>query len=101
VVSHDRAFLDAACDRTAEVRHASCGSSTSPRRAFREAEAERRRIEDATRANEAREHARLLAAAAQMKRWAGQNAKLARRAKAIERRAERFAADMLDDEPGT
>jgi ATP-binding cassette, subfamily F, member 3 len=99
VVSHDRAFLDAACDRTAEVRHAQLRILDVTPTAFRASEAERRRIEDATRANEAREHARLLAAADQMARWAGQNAKLARRAKAIERRAERFAADMLDDEP--
>jgi hypothetical protein len=32
-----------------------------------------------------------------MKRWAGQNEKLHRRAKAMERRVERYEADMLPE----
>ena len=70
--------------------------ATSPTR-FREARAEQERLEAATRANQHKEHDRLAAAAAQMKRWAGQSEKLHRRAKAMERRTERYADTMLPD----
>jgi ATP-binding cassette, subfamily F, member 3 len=100
LVSHDRAFLDGACDRTAEVARGAIRIRPLPPTAYREAEAEQRRIEAATRANQERELVRLEAAAEQMMRWAGQNEKLARRAKSIERRAERFEATMLDEDPG-
>jgi ATP-binding cassette, subfamily F, member 3 len=99
-VSHDRAFLDAACDRTAEIARGELHVRPLPPTAFRAADAERRRIDAATRANQEREHARLEAAALQMKRWAGQNEKLARRAKAIQRRADRFEEEMLEEEQG-
>ena len=95
VVSHDRAFLDAACERTVVVRHAALHQADLPPTRFREAELERERLEARTRAAQAKEHERLRAAALQMKRWAGQNAKLHRRAKAMEGRVERFEADML------
>jgi ATP-binding cassette, subfamily F, member 3 len=100
LVSHDRAFLDGACDRTAEVSRGALRIRPLPPTLFREAEAERKRIEAATRSNQEREHARLEAAAEQMMRWAGQNEKLARRAKAIERRADRYEATMLEEEEG-
>ena len=100
LVSHDRAFLDAACDRTAEISRGELRVRPLAPTAFRAADAERQRIEAATRANQEREHARLEAAALQMKRWAGQNAKLARRAKSIQRRADRYEGEMLDEEPG-
>ena len=100
LVSHDRAFLDAACDRTAEISRGELRVRPLAPTAYREADAERQRIEAATRANQEREHARLEAAALQMKRWAGQNAKLARRAKSIQRRADRYEGEMLDEEPG-
>jgi ATP-binding cassette, subfamily F, member 3 len=100
LVSHDRAFLDTVCDRTAELSRGELRVRPLPPSAYREAEAERKRIEAATRANQEREHARLEAAAEQMKRWAGQNEKLARRAKAIERRADRYEAGMIAEEAG-
>ncbi|CAN5667721.1 ABC-F family ATP-binding cassette domain-containing protein [soil metagenome] len=100
LVSHDRAFLDAACDRTAEVTRGELRVRPLAPTAYREADAERRRIDAATRANQEREHARLEAAALQMKRWAGQNEKLARRFKAMERRAERYESEMVEELAG-
>jgi len=101
IVSHDRAFLDGACDRTAELGlgHLRVGNGTPT--AFRAARAEERRILEATRLNQEREHQRLEAAANQMKRWAGQNEKLHRRAKAMERRVERYAGRMIDAPDGS
>ena len=99
VVSHDRAFLDAACSRTVEVRQGGLRQADLPPSRFREAERERERLEARTRENQAKEHERLSASATQMKRWAGQNAKLHRRATAMEGRLERFAATMLEGPP--
>ena len=96
VVSHDRAFLDAACSRTVEVGQGALRVAELPPSRYREAQLERERIEARTRENQAKEHERLTAAASQMKRWAGQNAKLHRRATAMEGRTERFAASMLE-----
>ncbi len=96
VVSHDRAFLDGACDRTVEVRNASLRQADLPPSRFREAERERDRLEARTRDTQAKERERLAAAATQMKRWAGQNAKLHRRAKSMEVRLARFEAEMLE-----
>ncbi|MEJ2358734.1 MAG: ABC-F family ATP-binding cassette domain-containing protein [Deinococcales bacterium] len=100
IVSHDRAFLDGACDRTAEVGRGRLQVGDDAPTAFRAARAEERRIQEATRANQEKEHARLETAAAQMKQWAGQNAKLHRRAKAMERRVERYARGMVDAPEG-
>jgi len=96
VVSHDRAFLDGACTRTVEVRRGALRQADVPPSRYREAERERELLEAKTRENQRKEHERLSAAAAQMKQWAGQNAKLHRRAKAMEGRVERFAQTMLD-----
>ncbi len=95
LVSHDRAFLDGACDRTAEVGLGRLQVGAGAPTEFRLARAEERRIQEATRANQAKELDRLEAAADQMKRWAGQSEKLHRRAKAMERRAERYAGAMV------
>jgi len=101
LVSHDRAFLDAASSATAEVSRGILRTFEGTPSRYREFRAEQERVEAATRANQAREHARLEAAATQMKRWAGQSEKLHRRAKAMERRAERYEAEMLPEaEPG-
>ena len=97
LVSHDRAFLDGACDRTAEVDRGELRVMPGNPSAFRAARAEQARIEDRTRTNEARERARLSEAAARMKRWAGQNEKLHRRARAMERRLERYETAMLPE----
>ncbi len=101
IVSHDRAFLDGACDRTAEVGLGRLRAGAGAPTAFRAARAEERRIQEATRLNQEREHQRLEAAASQMKQWAGQNAKLHRRAKAMERRVDRFAGRMIDAPEGS
>ena len=95
VVSHDRAFLDGACNRTVEVRQGRLHQAELPPSRYREAERERERLEARARDTQAKEHERLRAAATQMKRWAGQNAKLHRRAKAMEARVERYEAGML------
>jgi len=97
LVSHDRAFLDGACDRTADVDRGELRVASGNPSAYRAARVEQARIEARTRANEARERERLAEAAARMKRWAGQNEKLHRRARAMERRLERYEAAMLPD----
>ena len=94
IVSHDRAFLDAACSSTAEVARGRLRVGGGSPTVFRAALEEERRIQAATRANQEREHARLETAAARMKQWAGQNEKLHRRAKAMERRVERYERGM-------
>lgn len=95
IVSHDRAFLDAACDTTAAVGLGRLQMGDGAPSAFRAAREEERRIQQATYRNQERERGRLEAAAARMKRWAGQSEKLHRRAKAMERRTERYTASMV------
>ena len=97
LVSHDRAFMDAAGSSTAEIAGGTLRTFDGPPSRYREYRAEQLRIEAATRKNEAREHERLEAAAGRMKAWAGQNEKLHRRAKAMERRVERYEAQMMDE----
>ncbi len=97
IVSHDRTFLDAACHQTVEISRGALRNYDGNPTAFRLVMAEQERIDARTRANQHREHARLESATAQMKRWAGQNEKLHRRAKAMERRVERYADDMIED----
>ncbi|HEX7003116.1 MAG TPA: ABC-F family ATP-binding cassette domain-containing protein [Trueperaceae bacterium] len=99
IVSHDRAFLDGACSATAEISLGVLRTHDGNPSSYRAARAEQERIEAATRANERRELERLESAARQMKQWAGQNEKLHRRAKAMEKRVERFESGMLEDAP--
>ena len=97
LVSHDREFLDRACNQTAEIALAKLrvhNGNPSDYRAYRE---EQLRIEELTRRNQVKERDRIEAAATQMKKWAGQNAKLHRRAKAMFKRVERYESGMLDD----
>lgn len=97
IVSHDREFLDRACEQTAEIALATLrthNSNPSSYRAYRE---EQLRIEEATRKNQQREHERIESAATQMKQWAGQNAKLHRRAKAMFKRLERYEDTMIGE----
>ena len=96
VVSHDRAFLDAACGATAEIAGGTLSVGDGTPTAFRAARAEARRIQAATFRNQERERERLASAASRMKQWAGQNEKLHRRAKAMERRALRYEGAMVD-----
>jgi ATP-binding cassette subfamily F protein 3 len=97
IVSHDRAFLEGSCQQTAEISQGTLRNFDGPPSAWRSYRAEQERIEAATRLNQQKEHERLESAAAQMKQWAGQNAKLHRRARAMERRTERFEDTMLPD----
>jgi ATP-binding cassette subfamily F protein 3 len=97
LVSHDRAFMDTTCNVTSEISRGVLRTLELPPTRYREARLEQERIEAATRANQHKEHERLSAAATQMKRWAGQSEKLHRRAKAMERRADRYAEAMLPD----
>lgn len=97
LVSHDREFLDRACDQTAEVAFGklrSYNGNPSSYRAYRE---EQLRIEELTRKNQHRERDRIEAAATQMKQWAGQNEKLHRRAKSMFKRLERYEDEMIAD----
>ena len=97
LVSHDRAFMDAAGSSTAEIAFGTLRTFDGPPSRYREYRAEQLRIEAATRKNQAREHERLEAAASRMKAWAGQNEKLHRRAKAMERRVERYESEMMGE----
>ena len=95
VVSHDRAFLDGACNQTAEISLGKLRSFEGNPSSYQEYRIEQLQIEDATRANQQKEHERLDTAAKRMKKWAGQNAKLHRRAKSMEKRLDRYADKML------
>lgn len=97
IVSHDRSFLDAAVTSTADIANAILRTFEGVPSAYRDHRAAQLEIEAATRANQHRERERLAASAAQMKQWAGQNAKLHRRAKSMERRLERYETTMLAD----
>lgn len=95
VVSHDRAFLDKACNHTAEISLGKLRNFTGNPTQYQIFRTEQLRIEEATRFNQQKEHERLGTAAKRMKKWAGQNAKLHRRAKAMEKRLDRYSNQML------
>lgn len=97
IVSHDRAFLDSAASSTAEIANATLRTFDGIPTAYREYRESQLAIEANTRANQQKERDRLAASASQMKQWAGQNAKLHRRAKSMERRLTRYEDSMLDD----
>ncbi len=97
LVSHDREFLDRACNQTAEIAFGilrTHNGNPSNYRAYRE---EQLRIEELTRKNQVRERDRVETAALRMKKWAGQNAKLHRRANAMFKRVERLEDAMIGD----
>lgn len=96
IVSHDRTFLDAATNTTAEISRGELSVRPGNPTTYRVLTLGEKEIAERTRINQEREHARLVNAARQMKQWAGQNAKLHRRAKAMERRVERYGAEMID-----
>ncbi len=97
LVSHDRAFLDTASNSTAEIALGTLRTFDGTPSRYREARAEQLAIEAATRKNQQQELARLGAAATRMKSWAGQNEKLHRRAKAMEKRVDRFQDTMIGE----
>lgn len=98
IVSHDRAFLDGATSRTAQVGGGRLRNGPGNPTAFLTARAKEDALLEQARANQERELARLQASADQMKAWAGQNAKLHRRAKAMQRRADRYEDGMVSAE---
>ncbi len=97
IISHDRAFLDDSCQQTAAVANGRLRQHEGNPSDYRQARAEQDRIDALTRLNQQKEQERLSSAAEQMKAWAGQNAKLHRRAKAMFRRVERFEETMIED----
>ena len=97
IVSHDREMLDRACSQTAEIAFAilrNFEGTPSEYRAYRE---EQLRIDDLTRKNQQRAYDKLEESATRMKKWAGQNAKLHRRATAMFKRLDRLENDMIGD----
>ncbi len=97
LVSHDREFLDKACNETAEIAFGKLRTYPGNPTAYRDYRTEQLEIEEATRKNEAREYGRLQAMTKQMKIWGGRNEKLAKRARSMEKRTERYAQTMLED----
>lgn len=97
LVSHDREFLDRACNQTTEVALGKVRSYNGNPTSYRIYREEQLRIEALTRKNQERERDRIEAAASQMKQWAGQNEKLHRRAKSMFKRLERYEEQMVGD----
>ena len=97
IVSHDRAFLDGAASRTAEVSRGKLRHGPGNPTTYRTARAESERLQAMQHADQVKERERLQDATDQMKKWAGQNAKLHRRAKAMQKRVDRFEAEMVDE----
>ncbi len=98
-VSHDRAFLDSIATKTASVSRGDVrvyDGNYSSFRVKRDAELE---IQTATWKNEQRELERLEAMHEQMRIWGGRNEKLAIRARSMQKRVERFEAEMVDAPP--
>ncbi len=98
-VSHDRAFLDAIATKTALVSRGDVrvyDGNYSNFRVKRDAELE---IQASTWKNEQRELERLEAMHEQMRIWGGRNEKLAIRARSMQKRVERFEAEMVDAPP--
>ena len=97
IVSHDRELLDKTCNLTAEIAMGKLRSFNGNVSQYRSYRAEQLRLEELTRKNQQAERDRLDTAAKRMKKWAGQNAKLHRRAKAMEKRLERYEDTMIAD----
>src|SRR5690606_20918081 len=101
IVSHDRAFLDTACSRTAEMSRGTLRGGEGNPTVFKAAMAEADRIQAATRANQERELQRLESSADQLKRWAASSEKMAKRARAMITRVERYENQMIDAVAGS
>lgn len=97
LVSHDREFLDKACDSTAEISFGKLRTYPGNPTQYRHYRADQLEIEAATRKREHKEYQRLQEMTRQMKIWGGRSEKLARRARSMETRTERFAAQMMED----
>lgn len=96
IVSHDRAFLDAATNTTAEISRGALTVRPGNPTAYRELTLGEQAIAARTRANQERELARLTQSAEQMRRWGAANPQLYKRAKVMERRVANYEAQMID-----
>ncbi|MDR1157582.1 MAG: ABC-F family ATP-binding cassette domain-containing protein [Oscillospiraceae bacterium] len=92
VVSHDRYFLDRVATRVIELEAGRAESYTGRYSDYAREKAARVKVQRERYEREQREKNRLLATARRMHDYAGGNAKLHRRAFAIEKRAERVEA---------
>ena len=96
IVSHDRAFLDAAANTTAEISRGELSVRPGNPTTYRELTLGEQAIAARTRANQERELARLSHSAEQMRRWGAANPQLYKRAKVMERRVANYEAQMID-----
>lgn len=97
MISHDRAFLDAVATDTALVFNKDVKRYPGNYSAFKKAWLAEREIHDRTRTNQLKELERLEASAEKTRQWGHSNEKLAIRARAMAKRAERYAEHVLDE----
>ncbi|MFN3265214.1 MAG: ribosomal protection-like ABC-F family protein [Deinococcales bacterium] len=96
IISHDRAFLDAVATDTALVFNKEVRRYPGNYTAFKKAWLAEREIHERTRINQLRELERLEQSAEKTRQWGHSNEKLAIRARAMAKRAERYAENVLD-----
>jgi ATP-binding cassette, subfamily F, member 3 len=97
MISHDRAFLDAVATDTALVFNKEVRRYPGNYSAFKKLWLAEREIHERTRVNQLRELERLEASAEKTRQWGHSNEKLAIRARAMQKRAERYAENVLDE----
>jgi ATP-binding cassette, subfamily F, member 3 len=100
MISHDRAFLDAVATDTALVFNKEVKRYPGNYSAFKKTWLAEREIHERTRTNQLKELGRLEASAEKTRQWGHSNEKLAIRARAMAKRAERFADTVLDEQAG-
>jgi ATPase subunit of ABC transporter with duplicated ATPase domains len=98
-VSHDRYFLNQAITRVLELENRKMEFYEGNYDAYAAQRAERRLLREQRHEREQAEQNRLLAVARRMHDWAGQNAKMHRRAFAVEKRAERIEVTEKPHQP--
>jgi ATP-binding cassette, subfamily F, member 3 len=98
MISHDRAFLDAVATDTALVFNKDVKRYPGNYSAFKKTWLAEREIHERTRTNQLKELGRLEASAEKTRQWGHSNEKLAIRARAMAKRAERFADTVLDQQ---
>ncbi len=96
MISHDRAFLDAVATETALVFNKNVKRYPGNYSAFKVTWEAEREVHGRTRVNQLKELGRLEASAEKTRQWGHSNEKLAIRARAMAKRAERFADTVLD-----
>ena len=98
MISHDRAFLDAVATDTALVFNRDVKRYPGNYSAFKRAWLAEREIHDRTRVNQLKELGRLEQSAEKTRQWGHSNEKLAIRARAMQKRAERYAENVLGEQ---